>query len=135
LVTSLGREDDGGDGGVLGVGDVLSGTRVGRDTDVLNQSGEPNERLDVGVRAGSTSAEHGGKGWCNSQAVLARGDGVFSERTREGCDVGRLVHHDLLIPATDPVGVTGGGEISRGEVGESICATDMDQYLNRECLA
>ncbi len=50
-MTSLSGKDDGGDGGVFGGGDVLSGTSIGRDTDVLDHGGEADEGGDIGVRA------------------------------------------------------------------------------------
>jgi hypothetical protein len=53
LVSSLGGEDGSGNGDVGGVRDVLSGTGVGGDTDVLNQGSERDEGLDVCVRAES----------------------------------------------------------------------------------
>lgn len=43
LVSGLGGEDGGGDGEVSAVRDVLSGTGVGRDTDVLDQGSERDE--------------------------------------------------------------------------------------------
>lgn len=52
-MSSLGGEDGSGDGDVGGVRDVLSGTGVGGDTDVLNQGSERDEGLDVCVGAES----------------------------------------------------------------------------------
>jgi len=52
-VSGLGGEDGSGNGNVGGVRDVLSGTGVGRDTDVLDQGSERDEGLDVCVGAES----------------------------------------------------------------------------------
>ena len=50
-MSGLGGEDGGSNGDVGGVRDVLSGTSVGGDTDVLDQGGERDEGLDVCVGA------------------------------------------------------------------------------------
>lgn len=51
LVTGLSGENDGSDGKVGGVGDVLGGSGVGADTNVLKNGGEGDEGGDIGVRA------------------------------------------------------------------------------------
>lgn len=50
-MTSLSREDGSGNGEVSTVINVLGGTGVGGDTDVLDQGSERDERLDVCVWA------------------------------------------------------------------------------------
>ena len=50
-MTSLSREDGGGDGEVRAGGNVLGGTGVSGDTDVLDQGSERDEGLDVCVGA------------------------------------------------------------------------------------
>jgi hypothetical protein len=50
-MTGLNREDGSGNGEVGTVVDVLSGTGICGDTDVLDQSGERDEGLDVSVGA------------------------------------------------------------------------------------
>ena len=106
LVSGLDGEDDCGGLEVFGTGDVLSSTGVGRDTDILNERGQRDERLGVGV----------------GERVGARSNRVVPKGTRDEGDVVGLVSTDLGDSASNPVWETGIGEIALGEVGKSIGA-------------
>ena len=56
LVAGLGRKDDGGDGGVRRVGDILRRTGIRGDPNVLDECGKADERSDIGVGARDVSA-------------------------------------------------------------------------------
>lgn len=61
-MTSLSGEDGSGNGEVSTVVNVLGGTGVGGDTDVLDQSSEGDEGLDVCVWAEGQRTVLGGSG-------------------------------------------------------------------------
>jgi hypothetical protein len=109
-VTGLGGEDDGGEGEVRGRGDVLRGTGIGGYSDVLDQSSEGDERLDVGVWA-ATSAVIRSSNNHDSQVVSALGNSVSCKRTSKQANVLALVCGDLGEPSADPIRVTGSSKV------------------------
>lgn len=117
LVTSLGGEDRTGNGNVGGVGDVLSGTEVGRGTDVLDDRGEGDE------------SRRGGQ----AKVVLARLGGSVSEGTGEERDVVTLVGGDLLNAVADPVGEALTHELLLGELAEGLLVEGVLEVLEGHC--
>ena len=101
-MSGLGSEDGTGNGHVGGVGDGTGGTEVGRDTDVLNEGGETDKRVDVG----------------DGELVLARLGGSVSDGPREESDVLGLVLSNVLNSVSDPVWVAGAHEVVLRELGE-----------------
>jgi len=96
-VTSLNSEDRSSSGDVVGVGDISSSSEVGRDTDVLNDLGETEEGLNVGVGEGVLAA------------LRRVGDtGSLESGSQEG-DVSGLIGGNLLEDRVN-TRVTGGVE-------------------------
>jgi hypothetical protein len=104
LVTGLDGEDRSSNGAVKRVSDVLVGTDVGGDTNVLEEGREGDEGLHVG----------------EGEGVLAGGNGVVTEGSGKKLDVRALVLGDLRDTSSDPVGVAGGLEVGSGELGKSL---------------
>ena len=114
LVSGLGRVDCNCGSDVGRGGDVLSGTGVCTDTDVLDHSSERDKRLGVGVGAARESAHSSRRKKArshDSQLVGARLNRVVTESTREEGDVLGLVSGDLGDSASDPVGESSAGKV------------------------
>jgi hypothetical protein len=122
-MTSLSGEDSSGDGEVSTVVNELGGTGVGGNTDVLDQSSERDERLDIGVWAGRSARGNGRKsGRVDLQRVLALLSGILSKSSRKKGNVVVLVTGNLRESSSDPARVASGSKVLLGELGKSVGA-------------
>lgn len=122
-MTRLDREDRASGGQVVRVGDVLSSTKVGADTDTLKEVGSGEERLYIGVpELISTLLRRSDLGsWTLSVFVeKLTCTQLTGESSGQEVDVGGLILGDLL-EVVDKVGTeTSLLEVLVGELGEGL---------------
>lgn len=115
-MTSLNGEDRPSSGQVGSISDELSSAEVGADTDTLKDVGDGEESLDV-LEAESVGVR-------DNSLNTSLGQSAGEER-----DVGLLVEGDLLEVGVEDVVVSSGGEVSLGELGETLLVEGVLEVL------